>query len=133
MKTATEAAKKPRRSRRAKIAIIGGGSLYCADSLKHLIENAEELKGCHITLMDVDTEGLDLIYTLGIKMFHLAGSALTLERTTIREEAIKDADFVLTTFRTGGHQARYLDERIPLKYGLIGHDTVGPGSFFYAL
>lgn len=122
-----------KRSRRAKIAIIGGGSAYCAGLMRAFAHHAQEFQGCHITLMDIDQEGLELIYTLGSKFFHNAGADLTLERTTDRRAALTDADFVLTSFRTGGLQARRLDEKIPLRHGLIGQETVGAGGFFYAL
>jgi 6-phospho-beta-glucosidase len=118
---------------RAKIAIIGGGSLYCAELMSQFIANAAELQGCHITLMDINEEDLELIYAISSKLFQHAGVDLTLERTTVQEEALDDANFVLTTFRTGGLQARHLDEKIPLAHGLIGQDTIGPGGFFYAL
>ena len=40
---------------------------------------------------------------------------------------------MLTSFRPGGFEARYLDESIPLKHGVIGQETQGPGGFFMAL
>ncbi|QBD78235.1 glycoside hydrolase [Ktedonosporobacter rubrisoli] len=126
-----EREKKP--ARRAKITIIGGGSPYCAGLMQSIVHNADSLRGSHITLMDINREGLELIYTIGSKLFKHAGIDITLERTTDREEAISDADFVITTFRTGGLQARRLDEKIPLRHGMIGQETVGPGGFFYAL
>ncbi|HLI07494.1 MAG TPA: hypothetical protein VKV40_13065 [Ktedonobacteraceae bacterium] len=117
----------------AKIAIIGGGSPYCAGLMKSFVYEARSFQGCHIVLMDINEEGLELIYTIGSKLLKHAGADITLEYTTDMKAAIKDADFVLTTFRTGGMQARRLDEKVPLKYGLIGQETVGPGGFFYAL
>jgi 6-phospho-beta-glucosidase len=111
-----------KKNNRAKIAIIGGGSLYCAELLSQFIENAEELQGCHIILMDINEEDLELIYTISSKLFQHAGVDLILERTTVQEEALDDANFVLTTFRTGGLPARHLDEKIPLTHGLIGQD-----------
>ncbi|MDQ2716490.1 MAG: glycoside hydrolase [Chloroflexota bacterium] len=121
------------RRQRAKIAVIGGGSPYCAGLMRSLAHDAETFKGCHITLMDINEDGLELIYTLGSKFFRQAGADITLERTTNRTAALSDADFVVTAFRTGGMQARRLDEQIPLRHGLIGQETVGPGGFFYAL
>jgi 6-phospho-beta-glucosidase len=123
----------PKTNNRAKIAIIGSGSLYCAELMSQFIANAAELQGCHIALMDINEEDLQLIYTISAKLFQHAGVDLTLESTTVLEEALDDANFVLTTFRTGGLQARHLDEKIPLAHGLIGQDTIGPGGFFYAL
>jgi 6-phospho-beta-glucosidase len=122
-----------RRNRRAKIAIIGGGSAYCAGLMRAFAHNAQYFQSCHITLMDIDQDSLELIYILGTKFFRNAGADLTLERTTDRRAALMDADFVLTSFRTGGLQARRLDEKIPLRHGLIGQETVGAGGFFYAL
>jgi 6-phospho-beta-glucosidase len=123
----------PNRTHNAKIAIIGGGSPYCAGLIQSILHKADELRGCHITLMDINKDGLELIYTIGSKLFQHAGVALTLERTTDQEEAVDGADFVLTSFRTGGMSARQLDEKIPLRHGLIGQETVGAGGFFYAL
>lgn len=122
-----------RRNRRAKITIIGGGSAYCAGLMRAFAHHAQHFQGCHITLMDIDLHGLKLIYTLGTKFFRHASADLTLDYTTDRVAALTDADFVLTSFRTGGLQARCLDEKIPLRHGLIGQETVGPGGFFYAL
>ena len=121
------------RDHNAKITIIGGGSPYCAGLMQSIAHMGTQLKGCHIVLMDINEESLELIYTLGSKLFRHAGVDLTLERTTNREVALADADFVLTAFRTGGMQARRLDEKLPLQHGLIGQETVGAGGFFYAL
>ena len=40
---------------------------------------------------------------------------------------------MLTSFRPGGFEARVIDERVPLTYGVIGQETQGPGGFFMAL
>ena len=40
---------------------------------------------------------------------------------------------MLSSFRPGGFEARVLDERIPLKHGVLGQETQGPGGFFMAL
>ncbi|HIC87789.1 MAG TPA: glycoside hydrolase [Anaerolineae bacterium] len=116
-----------------KIAVIGGGSAYCAGLIQSFIHEADAFAGCELALMDVDVEHLDLIHRLGQRMIAAAGANLHLTRTTDRQEAIDGADFVLTSFRVGGFEARVLDETIPLRYGVLGHETLGPGGFFYAL
>ena len=50
-----------------------------------------------------------------------------------RRAALKDADFVTTQFRVGQLDAREKDELIPLKYGVIGQETNGPGGLFKGL
>jgi len=45
-----------------------------------------------------------------------------------RPRAIEGAKFVLSSMRVGHMAARILDEKIPLKYGVIGQETTGPGG-----
>ncbi len=118
---------------RRKIAIIGGGSAYLPVFLSAFIEVAEAFTGSEIWLMDIDEPHLNVIHQLGRKLASAAGASIDICKTTTRREALEDADFVLTTFRPGGFEARTLDEKIPLKYGVIGQETVGPGGFFMAL
>jgi 6-phospho-beta-glucosidase len=47
--------------------------------------------------------------------------------------ALEDCDAVLTSFRPGEFESRVHDERIPLRHGVIGQETQGPGGFFMAL
>ena len=58
---------------------------------------------------------------------------LRITSTTDRVEGLHDADAVLTSFRPGGFEARVADERVPMKHGIIGQETQGPGGFFMAL
>ncbi|MFA0698198.1 6-phospho-beta-glucosidase, partial [Vibrio sp. 10N.222.49.C9] len=46
-----------------------------------------------------------------------------------RKPALKDADFVCSQFRAGCLEGRIRDERIALKYGMIGQETNGLGGF----
>ncbi|HYG56925.1 MAG TPA: hypothetical protein VD902_02510, partial [Symbiobacteriaceae bacterium] len=45
---------------------------------------------------------------------------------------ISAARFILTQPRVGGFKHRAMDERIPLKYGLIGQETLGAGGLSFA-
>ena len=53
--------------------------------------------------------------------------------TTDRRAGLEDCDAILTSYRPGGFEARVLDEKIPLRHGVIGQETQGPGGFFMAL
>src|SRR5256885_2539053 len=66
-------------------------------------------------------------------MANARGLDLTFTTTTNRRAGLEGCDAVLTSFRPGGFEARYLDESIPLKHGVIGQETQGPGGFFMAL
>lgn len=116
-----------------KIAVIGGASAYTAGLIDSLVQVAGDLAGSEIVLMDIDPGHLSIIERLGRRMIEAAGADLVLRTTLNRREAIQDADFVLIQFRIGGLPARRLDEHLPLKYGIIGQETVGPGGMFMAL
>ena len=118
---------------RIKLAYIGGGSTRAAGTMASFIHQGENFNGSEVVLIDLDPERLELVQTLARKMARSRGLDLTISVTTNRREGLRDCDAVLTSFRPGGFEARYLDESIPLKHGVIGQETQGPGGFFMAL
>ena len=66
-------------------------------------------------------------------MVEKSGLPIKIHLSLNRREALKNADFVTTQIRVGLLDARIKDERIPLKYGVIGQETNGPGGLFKAL
>src|SRR5712692_2003925 len=118
---------------RIKLAYIGGGSTRAAGTMASFIQQGENFNGSEVVLVDLNEEHLGIVQTLTQKMARARGLDLTIRTTTHRREGVQDCDAVLTSFRPGGFEARYLDESIPLKYGVIGQETQGPGGFFMAL
>ena len=118
---------------RIKLAYVGGGSTRAPGTMASLIAQGENFDGSEVVLIDLDQERLDLVQTIAQKMARCHGRDLTITATTDRRAGLTDCDAVLTSYRPGGFQARYLDESIPLKYGVIGQETQGPGGFFMAL
>ncbi|HLV97985.1 MAG TPA: hypothetical protein VKT82_04840 [Ktedonobacterales bacterium] len=118
---------------RIKLAYIGGGSTRAAGTMASFVHQGENFNGSEIVLIDLDPERLEIVQTLARKMAKVRGLDLTFTTTTDRREGLRDCDAVLTSFRPGGFEARYLDESIPLKHGIIGQETQGPGGFFMAL
>jgi 6-phospho-beta-glucosidase len=118
---------------RIKLAYIGGGSTRAPGTMASFIHQGENFNGSEVVLIDLDPERLAIVQTLARKMAKVRGLDLTITSTTDRRMGLRDCDAVLTSFRPGGFEARYLDESIPLKYGVIGQETQGPGGFFMAL
>ncbi|MGE5587869.1 MAG: 6-phospho-beta-glucosidase [Clostridia bacterium] len=125
----------PGRSGGLKIAVIGGGSSYTPELVDGLVRRAEELPVRHVALVDIPegSEKLEIVAGLARRMIRRAGLDIEVTADFDRESAISGADFVITQFRVGGLAARAQDERIPLKYGIIGQETTGPGGFAKAL
>src|SRR5215210_3514395 len=118
---------------RIKLTYIGGGSTRAPGTVASLIARGEQFPGSEIVLVDLDERRLDTVRRLASRMAEVRGLDLRISTTTDRQAGIRDADVVLTSFRPGGFEARRLDERIPLKHGVIGQETQGPGGFFMAL
>src|SRR5712692_11659960 len=118
---------------RIKFAYIGGGSTRAAGTMASFIHQGENFDGSEVVLIDLDAERLRIVQTIAQKMARARGLDLTITATTQRREGLQGCDAVLTSFRPGGFEARYLDESIPLKHGVIGQETQGPGGFFMAL
>ena len=53
--------------------------------------------------------------------------------TTDPKTAFTGIDFVLAHIRVGKYAMRELDEKIPLKYGVVGQETCGPGGIAYGM
>lgn len=118
-----------------KIVTIGGGSSYTPELIEGFIKRYDELPVRELWLVDVKEgkEKLEIVGNLAKRMVKKSGLPINVHLTLDRREALKDADFVTTQFRVGLLDARAKDERIPLKYGVLGQETNGPGGLFKGL
>ena len=116
-----------------KIAIIGGGSAYTPGLIEGLFKIRHEVPWQEICLMDIDQAKLEVVGAIVAKMLGEVDGSLKLSTTMNRVEAITGSQFVLCQIRVGGLAGRVIDEKIPLKFGVIGQETVGPGGFAMAL
>lgn len=116
-----------------KLVIVGGGSAYIPGFVKAMLADRDKFADWQVALYDIDIENLNLIAELSHKMARSAEAAITFSAEPDLARALEGADYVLTSFRAGGFEMRLVDEKIPLDFGVIGHETVGPGGFFYAL
>jgi len=115
-----------------KIVTIGGGSSYTPELVEGLIKHYNELPVRELWLVDIEEgrEKLEIVGDLAKRMIAKAALPICVHLSLNRRAALEGADFVITQFRVGQLDARILDERIPLKYGVIGQETNGPGGLF---
>ncbi|MGE6257185.1 6-phospho-beta-glucosidase [Heyndrickxia sporothermodurans] len=118
-----------------KIVTIGGGSSYTPELIEGFIHRYHELPIRELWLVDIEEgkEKLEIVGALAKRMVERAGVPIDIHLTINRREALAGADFVTTQFRVGSLEARAKDERIPLKYNVIGQETNGPGGLFKGL
>ena len=125
-----------------KVSFIGGASMTWMPTFSQELLSCRELNGCEelasgstIVLMDTNPDALAVMeqYVSRIKRENKSG--LTITTTTDRQEALSDADFVVTTFMAGGHDYWATDLNIALKHGLQSPKgmSVGPGGLLQGL
>ena len=111
-----------------KITVIGGGSSYTPELIDGFIVNEAALKVGEIALFDIDEERLNIVGGMAQRQVRYAELDTKVTLNHDRPRAIEGAKFVLSSMRVGHMAARILDEKIPLKYGVIGQETTGPGG-----
>lgn len=116
-----------------KLVIIGAGGFRTPLLVKALHQKFLDLGISQIVLYDTDQERQKLVNNL---IAYAVPDEIMQNNIRISgnaRDALRGADFVITTFRAGGMEGRILDERIPLKYGILGQETTGPGGFSMAM
>lgn len=101
-----------------KLTVIGGGGVRSMFLAKSIAQKAESLKIDELVFMDNDEKKLNIYGKMAKKVSNLLCSKLKFTLTTDPIEAVKNADYVITTIRVGGDEMRVRDERIALNLGL---------------
>ncbi|ONI70235.1 6-phospho-beta-glucosidase [Actinosynnema sp. ALI-1.44] len=115
-----------------KLVILGGGGFRVPLVHQSLLADPDRLVD-EIVLQDVLVQRLTAIGAVLDQQAQGASWRPRIRMTTSLEDALSGADVVFSAIRVGGLGGRSLDERVPLKHGLIGQETVGPGGICYAL
>jgi 6-phospho-beta-glucosidase len=115
---------------RMKLAILGGGGFRVPQVYRALLD---ESLVTEVVLCDPSAERLAVIETVLAQQGHEASDAPRLSSTSELAVALLGAHFVFSAIRIGGLAARTLDERIPLRLGVLGQETTGPGAVAYGL
>lgn len=115
-----------------KIALIGAGSLVFARTLMNDMLSAPALDGTQYVLMSPTAHKITALRDYFTKIIADNGLSSTVECTTDRREALRDADYVILMFQIGGMEMFRHDYEIPLSYGVDQciADTLGPGGVF---
>jgi len=116
-----------------KITFVGAGGARTPLVVQSLLDRQDRLPLREVCMMDIDGERLDLMRMACQARLERTRPSFHLTWTTDRQQALERADYVVMTFRVGGMRSRVIDEQVPLKYGVLGQETTGPGGFAMAL
>lgn len=116
-----------------KLTVIGGGGVRSMFLAKSIAQQASSLGIDELVFMDNDPEKLRIYGGLAAHVSGMLCPALNFSLTGDAVEAVKDADYVITTIRVGGDHMRVRDERIALSHGVLGQETTGAAGVSFAM
>ncbi|WP_295726705.1 6-phospho-alpha-glucosidase [uncultured Leptotrichia sp.] len=115
------------------IVIAGGGSTFTPGIVLMLLENLEKFPIRQIKFYDNDAERQEVIAKACDIIIKEKAPDINFVYTTDPETAFTDVDFVMAHIRVGKYAMREKDEKIPLKHGVLGQETCGPGGIAYGM
>lgn len=115
------------------IVVAGGGSTFTPGIIMMLLENRDKFPIRQIKFYDNDAERQQQIADACEIMLREQAPEINFVATTDPETAFTDVDFVMAHIRVGKYAMREKDEKIPLRYGVIGQETCGPGGIAYGM
>lgn len=115
------------------IVIAGGGSTFTPGIVLMLLDNLEKFPIRQIKFYDNNYERQKQIADACEILIREKAPEIGFLATTDPKTAFTDVDFVMAHIRVGLYAMREKDEKIPLKYGVIGQETCGPGGIAYGM
>lgn len=115
------------------IAVAGGGSTFTPGIVLMLLENLDKFPIRQIKFYDNDAERQEVIAKACDIIIKEKAPDINFVYTTDPETAFTDVDFVMAHIRVGKYAMREKDEKIPLRHGVLGQETCGPGGIAYGM
>ena len=115
------------------ILVAGGGSTFTPGIVMMLLDNLDKFPIRQIKFYDNDEERQNQIADAIEILLKERAPEIKFLASTDPAEAFTDIDFVMAHIRVGKYQMREQDEKIPLKYGVVGQETCGPGGIAYGM
>jgi alpha-galactosidase/6-phospho-beta-glucosidase family protein len=118
-----------------KLVVIGAGSvIFGLDLLSDLFQTPE-LRGCRLTLVDVDAAKLERMVGLAARLNEASNWGISLDASTDRTAVLDGADFVVTAVDVRRDDLWKLDHELCLKHGFpsVLSENAGPGGLSHTL
>ena len=100
---------------------------------KSIAQKAQRLHIDELCFMDNNEQKLRIYGGMAAHVAKLLCPEMKFSLTSDAVEAVKDADYVITTIRVGEDDMRAKDERIALNKGVLGQETTGAAGFSFAM
>lgn len=115
------------------ITITGAGSARTPALVGSLVKLKDRFPLKKIIFYDIDNERTSKMEDYIRLVLKTYSNDTEVVFTTDPDVAYEKTDFVFCQMRVGKNEMRSFDEKIPLKHGLVGQETCGPGGFAYGM
>lgn len=115
------------------ITVAGGGSTFTPGIILMLLDHLEDFPIDTIKLYDNDGERQQTIADACEILLNERAPGVKLLASIDPKTAFENVDFVMAHIRVGKYAMREQDEKIPLKHGVVGQETCGPGGLSYGM
>lgn len=115
------------------VTIVGAGSTRTPALIGSLIKLKERFPLKKLILFDTDIGRVNTQKDYISLMMEEHYPETEIVFTDNEKKAYADVEYVFCQMRVGNFEMRSHDEKIPLKYDLVGQETCGPGGFAYGM
>ncbi|MGG5329502.1 6-phospho-alpha-glucosidase 2 [Enterococcus sp. AZ163] len=115
------------------VVIAGGGSTFTPGIVMMLLDNSDRFPLRKLKLYDNDGDRQGILGEALTILLKEQAPEIEFSYTTDPEEAFSDIDFCMAHIRVGKYAMREKDEKVPLKHGVFGQETCGPGGIAYGM
>lgn len=115
------------------VVIAGGGSTFTPGIVMMLLDNSDRFPLRKLKLYDNDGERQGILGEALEILLKEQAPEVEFSYTTDPEEAFSDIDFCMAHIRVGKYAMREKDEKVPLRHGVFGQETCGPGGIAYGM
>lgn len=115
------------------VVIAGGGSTFTPGIVMMLLDNQERFPLRKLKLYDNDEARQAILGEALAILLKEQAPQIEFSFTTDPEEAFSDVDFCMAHIRVGKYDMREKDEKVPLRHGVFGQETCGPGGIAYGM
>ena len=105
------------------VVVAGGGSTFTPGIVLMLLANQDRFPLRALKFYDNDGARQEVIAEACKVILKEKAPDIAFSYTTDPEVAFSDVDFVMAHIRVGKYPMRELDEKIPLRHGVVGQET----------
>lgn len=115
------------------VVIAGGGSTFTPGIVMMLLDNLDRFPLRTLKLYDNDKDRQKILGEALEILLKEQAPEIEFHYTTDPKTAFTDVDFCMAHIRVGKYAMREKDEKVPLRHGVFGQETCGPGGIAYGM